>query len=297
MSSAGEFATNARDIEDLSSPFRETLMERIGMTEKLQHLIYSPAFDTAKFRGLASVLCVTDQRWLIVLREDGGRVIVAESSYGATLLVELTIILLYGQLKIDYVRDGKAKSVSLHFNTVMQYMYSEAVKSILDTIDAHSDGVAAPKLSGTALLSAWPLKFRNFSILYTPQNSQLLDGVCWEEMRGVFGRELAPAAALVVTNRHIIVIAEEKISRWFQFRRSTKYGAIISYLPLDRFTGFQIKPQRRSRVLELESRGNSGGETLDITIPPDKEEAVHRAIQMARRNRGPASNVLRIGAE
>jgi hypothetical protein len=297
MSSAELFAMSAKNIADLSSPFRETLIERVGATEKLQHLIYSPAFDTAKFRGLASVLCVTDQRWFIVLRADVGRVIVAESSYGATLLVELTIILLYGQLKIDYLQDGKAKSVLLHFNTVTQNMYSEAVKSILDAIDAHRDGVMTPKLSGTALLSGWPLKFRNFSILYTPQNSQLLDGVCWEEMRGVFGRELAPAAALVVTDRHIIVIAEEKISRWFQFRRSTKYGAIISYLPLDRFTGFQIKLHRRSRVLELESRGNSGGETLDITIPPDKEEAVHRAMQKARHNRAAASNVLRIGVE
>jgi hypothetical protein len=297
MSSAGEFATSAKNMEDLSSPFRETLMERIGTTEKLRHLIYSPAFDTAKFRGLASVLCVTDQRWLIVLRDDGGRVIAAESSYGATLLVELTIILLYGQLKIDYSHDGKVRAVLLHFNTVMQNVYSAAVKSILDTIDAHRDGVVTPKLSGTALLSAWPLKFRNFSILYIPQNSQLLDGVCWEEMRGGFGRELAPAAALVVTNRHIIVIAEEKISSWFQFRRSTKYGAIISYLPLDRFTGFKIRPQRHSRVLELESRGNSGGETLDITIPPDKEEAVRRAVEKARRNRDPASNVLRVGVK
>jgi hypothetical protein len=297
MSSAELFAMSAKNIADLSSPFRETLIERVGATEKLQHLIYSPAFDTAKFRGLASVLCVTDQRWFIVLREDAGRVIVAESSYGSTLLVELTIILLYGQLKIDYLQDGKAKSVLLHFNTVTQNMYSEAVKAILDAIDAPRDGVMTPKLSGTALLSGWPLKFRNFSILYTPQNSQLLDGVCWEEMRGVFGRELAPAAALVVTDRHIIVIAEEKISRWFQFRRSTKYGAIISYLPLDRFTGFQIKLHRRSRVLELESRGNSGGETLDITIPPDKEEAVHRAMQKARHNRGAGSNVLRIGVE
>jgi hypothetical protein len=297
MSSAELFAMSAKNFAHLSSPFRETLMERVGATEKLRHLIYSPAFDTAKFRGLASVLCVTDQRWFIVLREDAGRVIVVESSYGATLLVELTIILLYGQLKIDYLQDGKAKSVLLHFNTVTQNMYSEAVKSILDAIDAHRDGVLTPKLSGTALLSGWPLKFRNFSILYTPQNSRLLDGVCWEEMRGVFGRELAPAAALVVTDRHIIVIAEEKISRWFQFRRSTKYGAIISYLPLDRFTGFQIKLHRRSRVLELESRGNSGGETLDITSPPDKEEAVHRAMQKARRNRATTSNVLRIGVE
>jgi len=71
------------------------------------------------------VLCVTDQRWLIVLRDDGGRVIVAESSYVATLLVELTIILLYGQLKIDYSHDGKAKSVLLHFNTVMQLELNE----------------------------------------------------------------------------------------------------------------------------------------------------------------------------
>jgi len=38
MSSAELFPMSAKNIADLSSPFRETLIERVGATEKLQHL-------------------------------------------------------------------------------------------------------------------------------------------------------------------------------------------------------------------------------------------------------------------
>ena len=101
----------------------------------MQHLIFSPEFGAAKFRALASLLCVTDQRWLIVLRESDGSTIVDESSFDSTLLVELTIILLYGQLKMDFVLNGETRTTALQFNAVMQHFYSEAIQDILDAID------------------------------------------------------------------------------------------------------------------------------------------------------------------
>jgi hypothetical protein len=69
-------------------------LQRIHENESVRHLIFSPEFGAAKFRALASLLCVTDQRWLIVLCESDGRTIADESSFDSTLLVELTIILL-----------------------------------------------------------------------------------------------------------------------------------------------------------------------------------------------------------
>lgn len=63
------------------------------------------------------------------------------------------------------------------------------------------------------ILRQWPLKFRNVSIIYAPRNSRLLDGVQWNDIYGGFHRRLAPAAALLLTDRHIIVIAEEKTFR------------------------------------------------------------------------------------
>jgi hypothetical protein len=46
---------------------------------------------------------MTDKRWLIAVRQKDQGVKVEESSYDSTLLVELTIILLHGQVKIDFV--------------------------------------------------------------------------------------------------------------------------------------------------------------------------------------------------
>jgi len=92
MSSVVQFTTCARRIEDAPSAFREVLLQHIVESENIKHLIYSPAFATGKFRTLASVLCVTDKRWLIALRENDGGIRIDDCSYDRTLLAELAII-------------------------------------------------------------------------------------------------------------------------------------------------------------------------------------------------------------
>jgi hypothetical protein len=47
-----------------------------------------------------------DRRWMMFLGEDEASTKVAEASFEETLLLELTIILLYGQLKIDFFKEG-----------------------------------------------------------------------------------------------------------------------------------------------------------------------------------------------
>jgi hypothetical protein len=286
MSSA-QFATSAKRMTELSSPFREALTERVSETEDLKHLIFSPAYGTTNFQTLASVLCVTNRRWLIVLCHHDGSTTVAESSYDSTLLVEVTLILLYGQVKIDFVQEGQTRSTALHFNSVIQEMYSEAIQYILDAIDKRENVDTRSEQVRRAIFVGWPLKFRNFSIIYLPKKSQLLDGVCWKEIRGGFGRELAPAAALLVTDRHIVVIAEEKTLRWFQFRHHAKYGAVITYFPLNRFADFRIESHPRSCLLELEGHQGHDGETLDLIFPPDKLDAVSRVMAKAKSDRVP----------
>lgn len=281
MSSADDFAACAARIEDTPSPFREALSQRISKTESVRHLLFSPAFAAAKFRAFASLLCVTERRWLILLCQNDGRITIDESSYDATFLVELTIILLYGQLKIDFIVDREARAAALQFNAVMQRNYSDAIQDILDAIDGKEDTTTKRDWVRSPIISGWPLKFRNFSIIYVPEKSQLLDGVYWREIRGSFNRELAPAAALLLTDRHIVVIAEEKSSRWFQFRHHAKYGAIMTYFPLDRLGDFHINPRQRFSILELEGHEGHGAEKIEILIPLDKQEAVSRLIEKA----------------
>jgi hypothetical protein len=282
MGSAKQFATAAKHITELSSPFRETLIERLFKTEEVKYLIFSPVYGTANFKTLASVLCVTNRRWLIVLGEDDGNTTVAESSYDSTLLLEKTLILLYAQIKIDFVEGGKAKSAALHFNSVMEEMYSDAIQYILDAIDGREDTAATSSEQGkSAVFSGWAYKLWNFSIIYLPKNSRVVDGVCWEEMRGGFGRELAPAAAVLVTDRHVVVIAEEKTGRWFQFGHRAKYGAIITYFPLKRLSEFRIESHPRLCILELHGYENHGAERLDIIFPTGQREAVFRVMAKA----------------
>jgi len=281
MSSVDQFPTSTKRIEDTPTPFREALLQRMHQNESVQHLIFSPEFGAAKFRALASLLCVTDQRWLIVLRESDGSTIVDESSFDSILLVELTIILLYGQLKIDFVLDGKPRTTALQFNAVMQHFYSEAIQSILDAIDGKEDASTNRDGSRSSIFVGWPLKFRNFSIIYMPEKSQLLDGVYWNEIRGGFSRELAPAVAVLLTDRHIVIIADEKSSRWFHFRHHAKYGAIITYFPRNRLADFRIEPHSRFNILELQGHEGHGGEKLEIMFPRDKREAVSRLMEEA----------------
>ena len=74
----------------------------------------------------------------------------------------------------------------------------------------------------------------------------------------VLAEKLAPAVAMLLTDRHIVLIAEEKSSRWFHFRRHAKYGAIITYFPLNRFTKeFRIDPHSRFGILELQGHEGS----------------------------------------
>jgi hypothetical protein len=278
MSSVEQFATSAKRVTELPSPFREAIMGQVTETAAVHELIFSPAFNTTKFRSPASVLCVTNQRWLIALLGEDRRVIVVQSSYDHTLSVELTLILLYGQLKMTYAANGEAKSVALQFNTVMHGTYARAIQYILDAIDQLAGAATSSLPLGNLIVSNWPLKFRNFALLYAPKNSQFEDGVFWGETRAPFGRELAAAAALLLTDRHVVVIAEERITRWFQFRRTAKYGATITYFPLSRVTGFQIVARRRVCTLQIVAGEQNGTERYEILFPFDKQSAVSRFI-------------------
>src|SRR5215469_5697200 len=263
MSSVGDFATCSKRIQDTPPPFREALLQRVDEHENVRHLIHSPAFATGKFRTLASLLCVTDKRWLIVLCEKDGGTNVGESPYDSILLVELTIILLYGQLKIDFEFKGEARSIALQFNTVMKRDYLRAIQDILTAIDRDRELGEKRDLRDSLMLRDWPLKFRNMSILYAPENSSPLDGVQWTEVYGLFHRQLSAAAAMLLTERYIVVIAEEKPS-WLQFRPRTNYGQIITYFPRNRLANFQIRQAARLSLVELEGRCGDGGEKLVI---------------------------------
>ena len=61
---------------------------------------------------------MTSDGWLVVSETEAGDVSVQKSNFSDTLFLELTSILLWGQLKIHFVTAGKSDIAILRFDTV-----------------------------------------------------------------------------------------------------------------------------------------------------------------------------------
>ena len=108
----------------------------------------------------ATVLAVTDQRWLIVAEVQPGVARVSGAAFDETLLVEFTEILLFGELKIHFALDGKPHSGAAHFNTVTDGYYREATQLMLDRIEDHSRTAKGKRHAMGCVVSNFPLQIQ-----------------------------------------------------------------------------------------------------------------------------------------
>ncbi len=89
------FAGKATSVEEAPDPFRQSLRENIEPDEAVSLLVYSPVFKSAGRRFDATVLAITNERWLMLAEEENGNVAVGAASFEDTLLLELTEFLLF----------------------------------------------------------------------------------------------------------------------------------------------------------------------------------------------------------
>jgi hypothetical protein len=174
----------------------------------------------------------------------------------------------------------------LHFNTVMQALYSPAIRDLLDGIDESHSPQSLLDAKSRLMLQHWPLKFQNYAVIYMPRGSSLLAAAHWDTLRGAFGREIGPSAALLLSDRHLVLIAEEKSFRRFGFGRDAKYGGIITYIPRRRLARHETTEQRRACRLILELRVADTTERLELLFPAEKCDEVLRLAQQAEMKGG-----------
>jgi len=198
----------------------------------------------------------------------------------------LTDILLCGALRIAFVADGGAQSVAIEFNTVMQRNCDEAVQLVLDGLD----GVEAPPAVAPAewepLLGPLPLKFRNAFLKFTPHGERLLALVQWPAVFGTrrrwFPHELAPEAALALTDRELLLVSEEKTWSWLRIGCPNKYGNIVTHCPLSRLEGYHLNESAALATFDFTLRaGRLGGETVQVALPSQQKTAVHDLVLRA----------------
>jgi hypothetical protein len=288
------FPTKLASVADVPEPFLGALRDRISSKEHVQSLIYSPVFSTlenlppgstpvtpAQILAPASVLTVLNDRWLIATEEEDG-IKVEESSFADTLFVELTSILLSGELKIYFAAVNTYYASTLSFNTVGEEVYREAIGLILDGIDQTKSTSYGRNWS---LFRSWPLKFRTEAERYCPRGQRLTTATRWTCPNGELDHALCPSGAILITERELVFISEQKAFPRQHAGDLHEFGGIITYFPLIRLSDFHISHHGRFGVLALLINAVHGSEKLEIAFPSDREKAVQKTMQLALNNK------------
>src|SRR5580700_11191258 len=202
------FPTKLDTVSDAPEPLRSELVKGLHSNDPVRLLVHAPAFPTGDEKSPATVLAVTNNGWLVASEtEDGGAALV-KSDFSNTLFFELTSILLLGQLIISFSEVGKAHSATINFERVEDEFYHEAIDLMLAGIDPARIAVAENDRNETSMFETWPMKFRNEAQRYWPRGQRLLAAIQWPANQ----RQLAPAGALLMTERELVLLSEGKMS-------------------------------------------------------------------------------------
>ena len=279
------FPTKLSTVSDAPEPLRSALVKNLPSGESVRLLVHAPAFATEEQKSPATVLAVTNNGWLLASGTGDGGAAVEKSDFSDVLFLELKSILLLGQLRISFAALGKSNFVTIIFETVEEEPYREAIDLILASIDPALTGATERGRSEASLFEGWPMKIRNEAQRYWPKGQRFLAAIQWRAILGGSQEELAPASALLVTERELVVISEEK-----EFAAESRaeapsvlepkeiFGGIVTFVPRVRLRDFHVRHQENFGVLALQVHATHGGEKLEVNFPPDNEKAVSKAM-------------------
>jgi len=280
------FPTKLNTVSDAPEPLRSALVESLPSGEPVRLLVHAPAFSTENEKSPATVLAVTNTGWAVASETESGGASIDKSDFNDTLFFELKSILLSGQLKISFAAVNTSRSVTIKFETVEDEFYRAAIELMLVGIDPALAGVAEKDRNEASMLDGWPMKVRNEAQRYWPRGQRFLAAIQWRAVYGGSQEELAPAGALLVTERELVVISEEKE---FLAERPPKtpsaeetkaiFGGIIKFVPRVRLKDFHVSHRESFGVLALQVHAAHGGEKLEVTFPSDHEMAVTKAMK------------------
>ena len=294
------FPTKLNTVSDAPEPLRSELVKSLNSNEPVHLLVHAPAFPTGDQKSPATVLVITNNGWLVASETEDGGVALVRSDFSNTLFFELTSILLLGQLIIAFSEAGEARSVTINFERVEDEFYHEAIDLMLGGIDPARTAVAGGP-NETSMFEGWPMKFRNEAQRYWPRGQRLLAAIQWPANQ----RQLAPAGALLMTERELVLLSEGKMSSEVASSSDEpeetpptpvppkvvnpaetpsapgnvyEFADTITFVPLARLADFQVSHQENG-LLTLQLATSQGGEKLEISFPSDHEDAVLKGME------------------
>jgi hypothetical protein len=283
------FASKLASVDEAPEPLRNALAAALNPDDIPRLLVFAPANRIINKQSPATLLAVLDSGWVVVSGTEETQPSAAHCNFANTLLVELTSILLYGRLRIDFGLNGRAQSTTAQFNTVTEGLYQEATQIILNRMDRVSAIVPCDSNELYPALGSLPLNFGNALMKFLPMGQRVLDVVHWPSVVGRRSRwrrqELAPAAALALTDRELLLVSEEKSWSWLLPGRTGKYGNIATHIPLSRIERLQLSEHEQMNTIDIESRTPQGGEKLKINFPGVQTTEVAAFLERAKLQR------------
>ena len=273
------FPTKLDSISDAPEPLRSALVEGLSSERPVRLLVYAPAFSAGAEKTPATLLALTKPGWFVASETEEGGASVEKSDFSETLFLELTSILLSGQLKIHFATGGASDFATINFDTVEEDLYREAIDLMLAGIDPVLANAAEKDRKEASIIEAWPMNLRFEAKRYWPKGQRLLTAILWPAIFSGFQRELAPAGALLVTARELVLISEEKRSPRQFTGDLHEFGGIITFFPRIRLADFHVSHHERFGVLALQMHAAHGGEKLEIIFPSKDEKAVSKAME------------------
>ena len=279
------FAIKLDSVHDVPEPMCGALVDKVPSHESIRLLVHAPGVPMKEGEPpiSATLLAVTSDGWLVVSENEAEHVSVEKCKFEDTLFLELTSILLWGELKVHFASVGTSYSAIMRFSTVTEELYREAIDLLLDRIDQTSAQAGPEDDEETAsLFENWPIEFRTAAFRYRPKWQRILAATRWPAVVDGFRRNLCPAGGLLVTERELVLISQEETSPRLQAGHIHKIGGNIIYFPLVRLSDFHVSGQERFGVLALEAHAKHGGERLEIMFPAHYEKDVSKAMATLR---------------
>lgn len=273
-----KFASKLESIEDAPESHRTAFLNVLQTDDAIHLLVFGPAHKTLGAISPATLFAVTDKGWIFVSGGDGEFVTSVRCNYADTLLLELTVVLLLGILKIDFKTENGTQCVSMAFNLVTLKLYQEAIRLLLDGVEGACLNPVGAEEQAKLSEDALPTKSQGNIYKLKPSLERVMDTVYW---LSIFGRracwlqyELSPEIILVLTERELICVSEEKIWRGSPRGTVERSGHIITYFPLSRLETYRFEPASQPEKLKVEICTRHGGRTLAMEFPHEKQSEV-----------------------
>ena len=273
------FSKRLNGLEAARVPFRQALLERLGEAGEADLLIFTPENQNAKMNTPASVLAIWSNGWLLIVETPAGGTTTVEADFAHTLSLELTGILLYGQLSITYAQDAALKHAVIVFNTVKIDIYSEATERILRGTRGLSGSAGRHTREDGPGVEKLPFKFRSALYDSTPPGEHVQALLSWpmvvsqahhfEEQH-----ELANAGILVLTEHTLLIIREELSKGYFWIKNRPHYGKITAFIPLLRLRGHSLRYVEDSSLMQISLHlvaDEKAESTVDVDLPMSLE--------------------------